>query len=237
MGLMDSLRGAVSKARSNVDAAMGRSSDGAASGQSSGSMVRGILDPRVAPYRKVWISDPKAGVTLVGVYGKGTSQEVTASWNGALESFTPGQAMPAAGALAQAATGMTMVTELNMMRTWGSTEPTSITVELVLYAVRDARTEVMDVLTGLQQFMAPDLDQYLGAGSAPHYLALNIGGRVIYPSVCLASMSVPFDCECDSAGNFVRCTVNLTFTTSTVVTLRAMGEGAGIQNAYATIPS
>ena len=63
----------------------------------------GILDPRVSPHRKCWLSDGKK--TIVGVYGRGTSQEITEVWNSPYQNASLESATPQATAAYQIFTG------------------------------------------------------------------------------------------------------------------------------------
>ena len=95
----------------------------------------------------------------------------------------------------------------------------------MLYAVKDAAAEVMLPLRTLEEFAAPDTSAFIGlSGKATSILSLDIGRRIIYPS-----LSMPFDKEVDSKGNFVRCTVNITFTTPVALSQNLLKQGYGIK--------
>ena len=67
----------------------------------------GNIDTRLHTSRKVWLSDGET--TVVGVYGPGTSMEVTAAYKQPFEELTPGalaaNMLPGGEALAGEATG------------------------------------------------------------------------------------------------------------------------------------
>lgn len=182
----------------------------------------GNNDPRVSDYRKCWLQGMD-GATICGVYGPGTSREITANWITPFEGESVGGKMPAAAAgVAQTMTGMTLVQTFNTRQTWQSNQPTAFTLELVLYALEDAVAEVMKPLQQIEKWIAPDAG---GVGSIPDKVLLNIGTKVIYKDVVINSMSHPLDKEIDSQGNFVRATVNLQLSTETMVSKDMLNSG------------
>ena len=52
-----------------------------------------------------------------------------------------------------------------------------------------------------------------------------MGTKVIYKDMVINSMSLPFDKEVDSQGNFVRSTVNLQLSTLTMVDRQMLNSG------------
>lgn len=182
----------------------------------------GNNDPRVSQYRKCWIQGAD-GATICGVYGLGTSREITANWIMPFEGESVGGKIGAAAAGAgQVVTGMTLVQTLNTRQTWQANQPTSFTLELILYALEDAVQEVMKPLQQLEKWIAPDAG---GMGSPPDPVLLNIGTKAIYKDVVINSMSHPLDKEVDSQGNFVRATVMLQLSTLTMVSKDMLNSG------------
>lgn len=191
------------------------------------------MDRRLHDSRKCWISD--GDTTICGVYGPGTSLEITANWKQPFEEMTPGAALKNLAAAGQAATGMTLVKAINSRQTWDSNSPTQLSVELQLYALQDPDLEVMQPLAALENFIAPDVDGFLGGfGQIAKALQLNIGRMAIYQFLVLNSISVPFDKETDSKGRFVRCSVNLALSTMTMVTKDMLKKGYGFKSGYMT---
>lgn len=196
-------------------------------GQKEATII-GNIDKRLHDSRKVWISDGETAIA--GVYGPGTSVEITANWQQPFEEMTPGKAMKTLGAVGQAATGMTLVKAINSRQTWDSNSPTQLAVELQLYALKDPDLEVMQPLAALENFIAPDVDQFIGGlGEIAKALQVDIGRMAIYQMLVLNSVSIPFDKETDSQGRFVRCAVNLQFSTLTMVTKDMLKKGYGIR--------
>lgn len=194
-------------------------------GQSEATII-GNIDKRLHDSRKVWISDGET--TIAGVYGPGTNLEVTANWKQPFEDMTPGKAVKSLGDFLQMKTGMTLVTALNSQQTWDSNSPTQLTVELQLYALKDPDLEVMQPLAALENFIAPDIDLFIGGvGEIAKALQVNIGRMAIYQYLVLNSISIPFDKETDSQGRFVRCTVNLQLSTLTMITKDMLKKGIG----------
>ena len=192
--------------------------------------IIGNTDFRLADARKCWLSDGET--TIAGVYGPGTSIEISAEWTQPLEDLTPGSAMRTASAVGQAVTGATMIKAFNTRQIWQGNSPTQFNLELMLYALQDPEVEVMQPLRGLEYFIAPDVDMFWGIGQISRALQLNIGRRVIYQYLVLNSVSVPFDKEMDSQGRFVRCTVNLSLSTMTMVTKDMLKKGYGTKSDF-----
>lgn len=191
--------------------------------------VIGNTDPRLHDSRKVWIADDE--VTIIGVYGEGTSLEITANWGSPFSELTPGNKLPVLGDAVQMTTGMTMVKEWNTQQIWTGNEPHHFNVELKLYALRDPDLEVMQPLRALERMIAPDTSsKFFGlAGEISKSLQVKIGTSVLYQPLLLSSISIPFDKETDSQGRYVRCTVNLSMSTFTMVSKDMLKKGFGIQ--------
>lgn len=189
----------------------------------------GNSDKRLHDSRKCWLTD--GTTTVVGVYGPGTSVEITANWSQPFESMTPGEAMQTAGSLIQAKTGNTMVKTLNTHQVWQGNSPAQISLELQLYALHDPDVEVMQPLRALEDFIAPDVADFsLGTGKIAKALQLNIGRMCIYQFLVLNSVSFPFDKETDLKGRFVRCTVTLALSTLTMISKDMLKKGYGFAN-------
>lgn len=190
----------------------------------------GNSDKRLHDSRKVWISD--GDTTICGVYGPGTSMEISSNCSQPFEDMTPGSAMKTAGAGLQAATGKTMVKALNTRQVWQGNAPTQFNVELQLYALQDPDIEVMQPLTALESFIAPDVDRFWGVGEIAKALQIDIGRMNIYQFLVLNSVSIPFDKETDLKGRFVRCTVNLALSTMTMITKDMLKKGYGFKSGF-----
>lgn len=185
----------------------------------------GNADTGISDFRKVWIASPD--VTVCGVYGPGTSQEITANWESPMESATLGNVAGAAlGGVAQTG-GMTTMTTFNTTQVWQSNRPTAFTVELKLYALSNPDAEVMQALSALEYMIAPDIGEFTGGRIADH-VQLNIGRMIIYQNLVVDAVSIPFDKEVDSKGRFVRCTVNVQLSTSTMISRAMLKASDGV---------
>ena len=190
----------------------------------------GNNDSRVSRYRKCWLQGMD-GATVCGVYGPGTSREITANWIQPFAGEAIGGKIPeAAGGIAQTMGVMTMIHSLNSRHTWQANQPTAFTLELLLYALEDPIQEVMKPLQLLEQWIAPETMTLAGLlsmdfGRIPSLVLLNMGTKVIYKDMVINSMSLPFDKEVDSQGNFVRSTVNLQLSTLTMVDRQMLNSG------------
>lgn len=197
-----------------------------------GASVLGNTDKRLSDARKIWIADDQT--TIVGAYGPGTSMEITANWMSPFEAATLGNTpLRTSAAFVQTITGMTLVSTLNTRQAWEGNEPTRFNVELMLYALRDPDLEVMQPLRALEYMIAPDVNDFWGVGGKiAKALQLNVANRIIYQYLVLENLSAPFDKEMDSQGRFVRCTVNLTLSTLTMVSKQMLKKGYGVKSEY-----
>lgn len=189
----------------------------------------GNIDKRLHDSRKVWISD--GDTTICGVYGPGTSLEITANWSQPFEGMTPGQVMKGLASMGQIASeGSTLVKSINTRQVWDSNSPSQLTIELQLYALEDPDLEVMQPLAALERFIAPDVDYFLGgAGQIAKFIQADIGRIAIYQPLVLNSVSVPFDKETNSKNQFVRATVNLTLSSLVMITREMLKKNCGIR--------
>lgn len=198
--------------------------------QGAGGKVIGNRDHRLSDTRKIWIADDST--TIIGVYGQGTSMEITANWSKPLEGSNPGDKAPAVAAGVQVFTGKSLVSSWNTLQCWNGNEPTQFNVELLLYALEDPDIEVMQPLSALEYMIAPDTNMFFGCGVSKA-LQINIGNRVLYQNLVLNSISVPFDKEMDSQGRFVRASVNLSLSTATMIGKDMLKQGYCIKSSYA----
>lgn len=198
-----------------------------------GMSVIGNDDSRVHDSRKVWIADDD--IMIVGVYGPGTSLEVTSNTKMPFENLTAGRGAgtEVISAGLQAMTGMTMSSTLNTIQTWEGNSPHEFTVELQLYALSDPEREVMKPLAALEYMIAPDVNESWGfGGEIMKDVQVSFGKRVIYNGLLIKSVSIPFDKETDSKGNYVRCTVNVTFSSIRMISKDRLRQGYGLGANY-----
>lgn len=187
--------------------------------------VFGNRDTRISDYRKCWIATKD--VTIVGLWGPGTSMEITSSWHAPFESEHLGAKAGALGSMFQAVTSWTMISTFNTRQVWTGNQPTKFSLELKLYALTDPELEVMRPLRELERMIAPNTSM-LGPGAIPEVVDLNIGTKIIYADMIIESISVPFDKEMDSKGRFVRATVTLALSTPVMVSKALLEKGYGL---------
>lgn len=249
-GMLDSVKGAAAKAGASVKPLVNKANSAAerwmnvTPDREAAKMVRtktvilGNSDSRISDVHKIWISDGQR--TICGVYGKGTSEQLAANWQMPFSDLQPGNSHPVIqGALE--ASGRELTTVANTLQTWKGDQPPALTIELLLYALSDAESEVMKPLRALQEFMAPDVDALWNgdifnakAKPAKSRLQILIGRKVIYQHFILKSITIPHgSTERDSSGNYVRCTVNLEVESISMISLSNYKKGQGIQT---TIP-
>ena len=199
--------------------------------------VVGNADVRIHDSRKCWLTD--GDMTIVSIYGPGTSMEVSAEYSTPFENVSPAnllnntlgfsQVLTAGG---QAFTGKTTVAALNTRQVWEKNSPTQFSLEMQFYALRDPELEVMMPLKVLENFIAPESKAYFGIGNIAKPLQLSIGRRVIYQYLVLNSITIPFDKETDSKGRFVRASVNASLSTITMITKDMLKNGYGVKADY-----
>ncbi|WP_417022532.1 hypothetical protein, partial [Bilophila wadsworthia] len=124
-------------------------------GESSSPPLVGNTDTRISNHRKCWIYSPD--VTVCGIYGPGTSQEIVANWSSPFENFSLGEKFQKVGGWIQAKFNVTSVTQFNTQQVWDGNRPTQFNLELKLYALRDANQEVMKPLAALEWMISPDV--------------------------------------------------------------------------------
>lgn len=180
----------------------------------------GNNDPKVSNYLKAWIVG--SGEAVCGVFGPGTSKEITANWVSPFEGESAGEKMQKTGGLVQAATDMTSITSLNSRQVWQGNRPTAFPLELKFYALQDPESEVMAPLRALERMIAPEVNSGIPVGQTadgnmvgrvPNMVVLNIGGKVIYKDCVLESISMPYDKEVARNGGWIRSTVSLQIAT------------------------
>ena len=201
--------------------------------------VYGNVDEKVSPYLKAWIAQPdkesKISVCVVGLIGQGTSRALQSNWESPFEQSNLGGMFEKAGGLIQATTGETSISTLSSTQIWNGNRPNQFALNLVFYAIRDARKEVMDPLRELEKMMGPNIKSgqrdtkgwlekalsiaasAMPGGRIPLPVILNIGRRTIVPDCVIESMSVPLDKERDRFGNLIRAEVSLSISTKVML--------------------
>lgn len=199
----------------------------------------GNNDKKISPYLKAWIAQPdkesKISVCVVGLIGQGTSRALQSNWESPFEQSNLGGMFEKAGGLIQATTGATSISTLSSTQIWNGNRPNQFTLNLVFYAISDARKEVMDPLRELEKMMGPNIKSgqrdtkgwlekalsiaasAMPGGRIPLPVILNIGRRTIVPDCVIESMSVPLDKERDRFGNLIRAEVSLSISTKVML--------------------
>lgn len=187
----------------------------------------GNADQRLADARKFWLQE-EGGTTICAAFDT-ASLSVSANWESPFEGMTPGGVFSTAGGILQAATGSTLTKTVNTVQVWKGNQPVEIEAELMFYALRDPVAEVMKPLHCLELLIAPDTSGIIGSIQKP--LTLKIGKAAIYTNLILTSVSMPFDKETDSKGNFVRAKVNVNLRTKTMLDKDLLKKENGVQTA------
>ncbi|WP_419660747.1 conserved uncharacterized protein, PmgG [Desulfosarcina variabilis str. Montpellier] len=186
-----------------------------------GVTIVGNADKNISPYLKAWIK--QGNTCVVGVIGEGTSKEVQANWNSPFENDTIGGKFEKIGGLIQEKTDATSKTLLSSAQIWEGNRPHVFNLVLKLYALADAKKEVMDALRYLEKFASPNVNEMapfeihaggLKFGRRPAPVSINIGRTALYTPCLIAGMTQPLDKEKTKDGHLVRCEVNLQIETS-----------------------
>lgn len=183
----------------------------------------GNKDKRISDSLKCWITGTQEAV--VGVLGPGTNLDITANWTSPFEGDSAGDKFQKTGGAIQSVTDTTSITTLNSRQVWSGNKPTTFNVELKLYALEDAQSEVMDALKALEKMAAPDVKGTLPIstrdenmlGRVPGLVTINMRGKHIYADCVLEHVSAPFDKEVGKDGSLIRATVNLQISTVTMM--------------------
>ncbi|WP_235598729.1 hypothetical protein, partial [Salmonella enterica] len=87
--------------------------------------------------------------------------------------------------------------------------PPTLTLPLTFLAQYDPFIEVTGAIAALSAMISPELKAANAGGRIPERVALNIGRRIIIPDVIIQDLSFDLDAPRNSAGLFLRNTVNL----------------------------
>ena len=195
-----------------------------------GPTIVGNNDTNVSPYLKAWVK--QGNVLVAGVIGEGTSKEVTANWNSPFEEDSLGGKMQKVGGIVQSKgvslpswlggatiikAGTTSKSLLSSEQIWEGNRPHSFNLVMKFYALKDARTEVMDPIRELEKMIAPEVRANTPGGRIPNTVMINIGRTALYPNCIIASMSQPLDKEKTKEGYLVRAEVTLQIETKTML--------------------
>ncbi len=176
--------------------------------------IVGNNDPAVSPYLKAWIK--QGNVCVCGVIGEGASKDIVANWNSPFEQDTLGGQLAKIGGVLQIATGKTSKNKLSSEQVWEGNRPHTFNLPLKLYALTDAKKEVMDALRELEKMLAPEVDKWV-CGSPPQIVSINIGRGAIYTDCLITNMSVPLDGPRTKEGYLIRTAVTLQIETKSML--------------------
>jgi hypothetical protein len=149
------------------------------------------------------------------------------------------------GGTIQAVSGLTSIITLSSTQVWEGNRPHNFMLNLVFYALSNAKIEVWDALRELEKMMGPSIKggtptdlskgfmKYAsdmwesGTPSAdsriPSPVILNIGRRMIIDNCVIENMTVPLDKERTKDGYLVRAEVNLSISTKLMLNKENIG--------------
>lgn len=181
----------------------------------AGLNIVGNNDPHVSPFLKAWI---RQGRTCVcGVIGEGTTKEIQVNWNSPFEEDSVGGKFQKVGGLVQIQTGRTSKGKLASHQVWEGNRPHVFNLTLKLYALRDARAEVMVPIMELEKMLSPEVYEMRPGGRIPQTVSINIGRTALYNECVIAGMTAPLDKERTVDGYLVRAEVTLQIETITML--------------------
>ncbi|MCX5829300.1 MAG: hypothetical protein NTV58_15060 [Deltaproteobacteria bacterium] len=209
----------------------------------------GLNDKKVSPFLKAWITQPdkenKISTCVVGLIGPGTSRSLQANWNSPFEQTNVGGMFEKGAGIAQIASGgMTSITTLSSTQIWDGNRPNVFNLNLIFYALKDAKKEVHLALKELEKMMGPDIKagddskeglskltelfkSAIPGGNIPRPIVLNIGRRMMIPNCVIESMAIPLDKEKTKDGYLVRAEVNLSIATKVMLNRDNIGASFG----------
>lgn len=180
----------------------------------------GNVHGQISPHLKAWIM--QGDVCVVGVIGEGTSRQLQTNWDSPFEGANADSSdYSSIAAIAQVDLGVTTVTQMNSLQIWKGAQPHTFSLVLSLYALKDAKSEVMDAIRNLEKFASTNLNErspaelswseadVLNMGHAPQKLMINIGRLVVYDDAILESVDTPLGGPKDIGGNLVSAEVTL----------------------------
>ncbi len=180
--------------------------------------IIGNADKQLSPYRKAWIM--QGNTCVVGAIGEGTSKEIQVNWNSPFEDDTVGGQFQKIGGIVQEATDMTSKTLMASAQIWEGNRPHQFNLVLQLYAIDDAKKEVMDACRALEKMLSPNVNASLpvefGAdgwnpkyGRIPGEVWINIGRNALYGPCVIQGMTQPLDGPVDKNGYLITTQVTL----------------------------
>ena len=205
-------------------------------------IVYGNNDPGISPYLLAWVTqvtdaEKKISRCVRGLIGPGTSRSLQANWNSPFEQSNLGGMFEKTGGVLQATTGRTSITTLSSTQIWEGNRPHTFMLNLIFYALSDAKLEVHDALRELEMMMGPNikagessagtmetLANVTPGGRIPSSVALNIGRRMAIPDCVIENMTVPLDKERTKDGYLVRAEVNLSISTKVMLNRENIGR-------------
>lgn len=182
--------------------------------------VVGLVDGGVSDHLKVWIMNEN--VCVVGALAEGTARQLQVNWDSAFEGANADSTRFATlAAIAQETHNITSVTSLNSTQLFKGSPPHTFPVVINLYALRNAKTEVVDAIAALETMAAANLlertpfeisereGEAMKIGEPPSAVTLNIGAMAIYDECVIESVDTPLDGPKTSEGYLTRATVTL----------------------------
>lgn len=117
---------------------------------------------------------------------------------------------------AQVGTETTSVARWNSLMVWEGGTPPTFTLPVTFIALFDPFTEVSGAIAALSAMISPELKDASIGGRIPERVTLNIGRRINIIDVAIQDISFDLDAPRDSNGHFLKNTVNLQLTGSSI---------------------
>ncbi|HCM2005566.1 TPA: hypothetical protein N3A43_004150 [Salmonella enterica subsp. salamae serovar 21:z10:[z6]] len=169
----------------------------------------GVFSPQdgVSACLKATLANSKFAVT--GYITQGATMNFAQTWDAPFTGMSMGSVGGALSGFIQEGTELTSVARWNSLMVWEGGTPPTLTLPLTFLAQYDPFIEVTGAIAALSAMISPELKAANAGGRIPERVALNIGRRIIIPDVIIQDLSFDLDAPRNSAGLFLRNTVNL----------------------------
>ena len=155
----------------------------------------------VSPFLKVTLTNSQYQVT--GYISQGAAMNMAQNWEAPFTGMSMGSVAGAFSGFAQVGTETTSVARWNSLMVWEGGTPPTFTLPVTFIALFDPFTEVSGAIAALSAMISPELKD------------ASIGGR-IPERVAIQDLSFDLDAPRDSNGYFLKNTVNLQLTGSSI---------------------
>ncbi|EKD2475438.1 TPA: hypothetical protein ODO10_004458 [Escherichia coli] len=168
----------------------------------------------VSPYLKVTLTNSQYQVTRY--ISQGAAMNMAQNWEAPFTGMSMGSVSGALGGFVQVGTETTSVARWNSLMVWEGGTPPTFTLPVTFIALNNPFIEVSGAIAALTAMISPELKATNVGGRIPERVTLNIGRRINITDVAIQDLSFDLDAPRDSNGYFLKNTVNLQLTGSSI---------------------